>query len=681
MSSNSRKPPNDPKRPPIDPKKPVDIRRPGDANKATEPKKSILVIPSRIVTRTDEVEGGEETEIAAQISVPQEGGWGWVVVIACFWALFVLDGVAFTFGSLFEDMTKDLKVEDSLVAFVNSLAVALYLLLGPLASALVNRFGFRLVMMSGSITVCCGLICSYFATSYAMVCFTYGAIAGFGYCLINLSSALIVGFYFEKLRSVAITIAATGSSIGIMAMNPINVYLVKLTDWRTTTLLHAGLFGTLYFTGMTYRPVLSLTVVTNVDDPTRTVTYLPNLSTTKGGQSRTRVEGPLPTTAERLFSAVSNVNFPTAASIVEEGLTSAGSSQPGPSKQAVSRLTLKPNTPQGTMSKRQLKQVQSYISRTSVQDKSKKNVEVDVETTEQKKKRSCWARLCHWEEHVQEARPMYRDDVFYEGNVEKLAIYQKSMMDTNAENRTGLEYQLAVSRAITTGDLKERRGIFTTAARRVLATMMDPQLLARPSFLLMCSSGCMTFMGFLVPYVYIQGRNLIAGLPESHCSLFVTVIGFSNAIGRLALGFLAVKVDPLKIYAFACCASGISTILSDISYNLYYQYGYCVVFGGFIASLSCLRSIIFVNLYGLDKLTNATGMMLLFQGFGSLVSTPMAGIIKNYYGFSVAFYVAGIFMLTSGILTMPVKCLSTREDERSKKPGTQGAQQAKPNKK
>lgn len=626
----------------------------------TTTKKSILV-PSRIVTRQDDFEGGEETEIAAQITVPDEGGWGWVVVFSSFWSIFILDGTAFTFGSVFDDLTKDLGLPESVVGFLNSIALALYFMASPFASAFINRFGFRACMMTGSVISSFALLCTYFSASYGALCVFYGGFAGLGYCLINMTSSLIVGFYFEKLRSIALATASSGSSLGIMVMFPLNTYIVQIAGWRVLTLLQSGLFGIIFFLGMTYRPLLSLTVTKTTDDPTRTVTYLPSLAAVRGSPSRikTNKEGLLPTATERLFSAVSNANFPTAAAVVDENI-SPTSTQPGPSRAAASKLTITAHTPQGGITQRQLKQVQSIMSKASIQDKQNKNLEATVQV-ERPIKRGCWARLCNWEEHVPQARPMYRDDAFYDGNLKKLPAYQKSMMDTSAETKTGLEYQLAVSRAVTTVDLRERRGVFTTAARRILVKMMDPKLLKKCSFMLLCLSGFITYLGYTVPYVFIQDRNRSYGLDPKHCSFFVSAIGFSNIIGKISLGALACKIDALKIFSFSCLMAGSATMLSELSHNLYYQYLYCSVFGFFIASLACLRSMVLVKLYGLDKLTNATGMMLLFQGLGSLISTPLASLLKTNFGYTFTFYAAGAFLLLSGAILNFVNPIADRE--------------------
>lgn len=72
-----------------------------------------------LVTATKSSVGlSESTEVTAQISVPHDGGWGWVVVLAAFWCIFILDGSVFTFGSVLKDMTDELGVFIYLYCFL-----------------------------------------------------------------------------------------------------------------------------------------------------------------------------------------------------------------------------------------------------------------------------------------------------------------------------------------------------------------------------------------------------------------------------------------------------------------------------------------------------------------------------------------------------------------------------------
>ena len=52
---------------------------------------------------------------------------------------------------------------------------------------------------------------------------------------------------------------------------------------------------------------------------------------------------------------------------------------------------------------------------------------------------------------------------------------------------------------------------------------------------------------------------------------------------------------------------------------------YAAVFGCTIGAYVGLTSVVLVDLLGLDKLTNAFGLLLLFQGIASLVGPPIAG--------------------------------------------------------
>ncbi|KAI5637088.1 major facilitator superfamily domain-containing protein [Phthorimaea operculella] len=638
---------------------------------------------------------GELHEVTAGLSLPQEGGWGWVVVTCAFFSIFILDGVAYTFGSLLTDIAKDLKVETSLIALVNSTAVAFYFTASPFASALINRHGFRMCAMTGSIICSIALCLAHVTTKFATLFLCYGVIGGIGFSLINMSSSLVVGFYFEKLRSITLAIATCGSSIGVTTLYPANSLLTQVGGWRPTTLLHSGLFGIIFFLAMSFRPLTALSVTKDEITSTRTL-FLPSVSSTKSANNNlatTDSKGLSPSPTERLFGAASNVNFPTAATMVSDmaedtdrptvtshpGTSKIHSkskisatdrptvtSQPGTSKiKSRSKITLIPNTADGKISENQLKQVQSLLARRVSSPNT--DADISIRASSPSVKRSFWQRIFHWQPHSPQFRPMYRDDVFYEGKVQSLPVYQKSMLDTKPEDRTGFEYQMAVTRAADAKEFREdKRTLCPTAIRRVFATMMDPTILKKATFLLMCCSGFFTYLGFLVPYVYLQDRNMQAGVDPKHCRFFISTMGISNAFGRLIIGLIASKLDPINLFAFWVFIAGLSTMLSSLSYQLYYQYIYCCIFGFSISSVACLRSLILVSLYGLDKLTNATGMMLIFLGIGNLMSTPLAGLLKKKFGYDVAFYVAGGFMATSGLILVFVKICAIKDERREK---------------
>lgn len=56
----------------------------------------------------------------------------------------------------------------------------------------------------------------------------------------------------------------------------------------------------------------------------------------------------------------------------------------------------------------------------------------------------------------------------------------------------------------------------------------------------------------------------------------------------------------------------------------------------FSAAFASLRSILLVELLGLEKLTNAFGLLLLFQGIAALVGSPVAGMIPIIFFFELS---------------------------------------------
>lgn len=84
------------------------------------------------------------------------------------------------------------------------------------------------------------------------------------------------------------------------------------------------------------------------------------------------------------------------------------------------------------------------------------------------------------------------------------------------------------------------------------------------------------------------------------------------------------------------------------------------------ACFSALRSIIAVDLMGIEKLTNAFGILMLFQGLAAVLGAPIAGAMydatKTY---DYSFYFAGTLILLSAILCYPLAIVNKWEKARA----------------
>lgn len=75
-----------------------------------------------------------------------------------------------------------------------------------------------------------------------------------------------------------------------------------------------------------------------------------------------------------------------------------------------------------------------------------------------------------------------------------------------------------------------------------------------------------------------------------------------------------------------------------------------ILFSPIPAGYISLTSIILVDLLGLDKLTNAFGLLILFRGAAAIVGSPLAGAVYDATNsYDTSFFMAGAFF---GIATI-----------------------------
>uniref|UniRef100_H0W963 Solute carrier family 16 member 8 n=1 Tax=Cavia porcellus TaxID=10141 RepID=H0W963_CAVPO len=107
---------------------------------------------------------------------PPDGGWGWVVLTACF----VVTGFAYGFPKavsvFFRSLMRDFGAGYSDTAWVSSIMLAMLYGTGPVSSVLVTRFGCRPVMLAGGLLAAAGMILASFARRLLELYLTAGVL-------------------------------------------------------------------------------------------------------------------------------------------------------------------------------------------------------------------------------------------------------------------------------------------------------------------------------------------------------------------------------------------------------------------------------------------------------------------------------------------------------------------------
>jgi len=165
-------------------------------------------------------------------------------------------GISLNFGILFPVLMDYFQETRERTAWVGSVGVACTFALGPLTSILVNRFGCRPTAMLGSLTCVGSLLLSSLPSTITIMYITYSILFGFGSSCLFVSSYVVASQYFDKKRSIATGIIASGTGIGVFAVAPILQALLDAYDWRVTYRVTAGIFSVVCFLCLTFDPAV-----------------------------------------------------------------------------------------------------------------------------------------------------------------------------------------------------------------------------------------------------------------------------------------------------------------------------------------------------------------------------------------------------------------------------------------
>lgn len=608
---------------------------------------------------TDKNNEEEEEEIdTAAVVVPPDSGWAWVVMVASFLCCTVIDGIVFCSAIIQEELMKEFHVSKFYVTFVSSLLSGCYLMAGPFVSALANRFGFRPVTIAGAIfgAICFGL--SYFATSVEFLFVVYGILGGIGFCMVYIPAVVIIGFYFEKWRALATGVALCGSGVGTFVFAPLTDLLLEKTGWRMTLAIQGVMILSCAIFGLAFRPIQPITLGVTEDgtvvDEEKTKlnghgsTVAPTPQLHQAAFTKPLPEGrfaySMPNSAHNTYMGASQRHhYPTAAEIFKGmNLERRPSGQGSKGTELKQLRKSQPTTPNGDPQQltfnlhKELTTVgenEEEAENDNLLETEAKPVSIQARrhTVSGRRPQDLAKRAAgghhdqnghHHGQSQSSSRPMYRDDIFFTGSLTRIPQYQ---------SQTSLAYHMSVTRLPTKQDMLEDRQkgcrICPEAVRRTLSTMLDTSLLKSPAFMCLAFSGFLTMMGFFVPFSFLTDRAVDAGMAKESAVSVISGIGMINTFARIVCGSMSSfpSVKPLWLNNVALTAGGLATIFSGVVINATTQWAFAVLFGICIACFSALRSLIAVELIGLEKLTNAFGFLMLFQGLAATIGSPIAG--------------------------------------------------------
>ncbi|EJW88032.1 major facilitator superfamily transporter [Wuchereria bancrofti] len=646
-------------------------------------------------------DGSEEGDFSDVLPTPPDGGYGWVIVFAAFMSNFVVDGIANSFGAFMSIYQDYFNASKALVSLIGSLLIGCYLLIGPVAGGLVNKYGARMVVIIGSFVAGLSFLASIFCSSIYVFMIFYGFLGGAGFGLIYLPSIVTVGYYFEKKRSIATGIAVAGSGVGTFVLPPLCIVLINQFGWKIAICSLAALSFSSTIYGLLYRPLQAPAIKRGKENTKTDAEEL--LLESKGKEWKTNDEESKDSAADenilQKFRHVHNTQSEsethqfdetTLLTPAAENMTGKNSGTHSDSSERLSAKTrrdpetsINNKTASATDLKTSHGNLANVLNRISVLSFAH-SMNLLSQSSQMKGAESLISVASSIKEFN---RPINRRDIFYSGSIRNLPEFKSE----GSNYQSYRESQISISASVvvhaiadvsqvdeisdmpdklhsnheTTGEDEQldqlidyyadrRCECIPVRIRNVLSEMIDISLLKEPAMFLLCISNLCGMLGFYVPFMFLIDMAVAKGHTKASGSLLLSVIGITNTIGRIAFGWLADRgwLSALTINNFSLLGCGVLTCLCP----LFPGYGgllvYSILFGFIISAYISLTSIVLVDELGLDRLTNSFGLLVVSRGIASLLGTPLAGIVYDMFAsYDASFYFAGVIILLSGLVS------------------------------
>ncbi len=168
--------------------------------------------------------------------------YGWFVLAACFFVLFVSMGARNGLGVFVIPMSEDF--EWSRGTFSLAMAVG-WLANGvsqPLIGRIYDRYGARRVISISMVIVGAASMLLAMIDSLWQLILLYGiviSVVSGGASLVTVHAVLAKWFY--RRRGIAMSISTAGASAGALVLTPFTAYLIQLVDWRPTWVVLGGI--------------------------------------------------------------------------------------------------------------------------------------------------------------------------------------------------------------------------------------------------------------------------------------------------------------------------------------------------------------------------------------------------------------------------------------------------------
>lgn len=197
-----------------------------------------------------------------------------------------------------------------------------------------------------------------------------------------------------------------------------------------------------------------------------------------------------------------------------------------------------------------------------------------------------------------------------------ITIDAKDLTLQTQKNKGNFLAGLAIMKVI-----KKKQQAYTKYMHSMYEILQDQAMVA------LCIAVFLFSLGAFPPVLFIEDVAQSEGLIEEVSLIPLVSIGaIATCVGKLVLGILVdIRwINSIYLYAFTMFAGGVALLLIPITESYVGLQILSAILGFFSGNWS-LTSYITTKIVGLERLTQAHGILMFFGGFGIMLGPPVVG--------------------------------------------------------
>lgn len=233
----------------------------------------------------------------------------------------------------------------------------------------------------------------------------------------------------------------------------------------------------------------------------------------------------------------------------------------------------------------------------------------------------------------------------------------------SADNTTAIKLLITKEPKELQASEEERRGkvLSCSIVAQAIKKCMRPygeylcmalELLQDRVFVAFCITLFLFSLGAFPPVLFMEDVAQTEGLIDGIALIpLVSIVSITTGIGKLVLGVMADMpgVNSLFLYALTVMGSGVSLLLIPRTKS-YIGLQVLSAFVGFFSGNWSLTSYITTKIVGMERLSQAHGILMCFGGFGMMLGPPVVGWFFDWtQSYELAFYFSGTCVVVSGL--------------------------------